>query len=82
MIVNIRFSFPKNQFSCFVHRIRNFSEDLERRLYDTQIGYVLNVGTATDKVEVFVKSKRYLGDVSKTINICLKIHMLLGNAKC
>lgn len=81
MIITVKFSFPEENSSDAIFSLHNFAEDLERELYKEQTGHVLNMDTATDEVLVMIKSKRYLGDVSKTIKTYLGKYKFLDKAR-
>lgn len=81
MQINIHFTFVEtDNSSAFVHRIRNFAEELERALYNEKIGHVLNMDTATTDVYISCESKRHLGNTSKLITGYLKKHNFIDVA--
>ena len=73
----IRFAGVRSPGDYLVHRVHNFTEDLQLDLQRHGWGLVDNPDTATDAVFVTSASDRMLGEVGRAIRRALRHHRLL-----
>jgi hypothetical protein len=66
--------------SSFIHRLRNFAEELHLDLHRHGYGSVPNMDSAIDEVIVLVTSKRYFGNALTRARALLKHHHLDDDA--
>lgn len=78
--LTVRFTSPVADNGSFVHRIRNFAEDVQRVIAHVGSGRVENMDTAQTLITIAVNSKRELGGVSALITEALKRHNLSEQA--
>jgi hypothetical protein len=72
----IRFAGVRSPGDYLVHRVHNFTEDLQVDLQRHGWGTVDNPDTATDAVFVTPSSERMLGEVARAIRRALRHHQL------
>jgi hypothetical protein len=78
--LNVRFPTQPATEHSNVTRIRNFAEDLDRRLQSEKSGSVQNPDSAVELVVVAAQSGRMFGKVLAETRAALKRHNLLGEA--
>lgn len=78
--LNVRFPQQSDGEHSEVSRIRNFAEDLDRRLQSEQVGSVQNPDSAVELVVVCARSGRQFGQVLAATRATLKRHNLLAEA--
>jgi hypothetical protein len=79
-VLNVRFPSQAEGELFNVTRIRNFAEDLDRRLQAEQAGSVQNLDSAVELVVIAARSARLFGQVLTATRATLKRHNLLGEA--
>lgn len=76
----ITFPRPVSDVSGFVHRVRNFAEDLERELSRDGSGQVENMDQAELQVFVRITASRMFGSVSSAARAQAKRHNISEGA--
>lgn len=76
----ISFPRPSTDLPEFVHRVRNFAEDLERELHRSGLGRVENMDQAEFQVFVSVSANRVFGAVMAAARAQAKRHNLTEGA--
>lgn len=79
--LNVRFLLQPGHEHSYVSRIRNFAEDLDRRLQAEQSGSVQNPDSAVELVAITIHSGRLAGHILSATRAALKRHNLFAEAK-
>jgi hypothetical protein len=75
-----RFASPEAADDTFIHRVRNFAEDLQGSFERAGVAQVENMDAAVTSVCVIVESHRHLGSASTLVRATLKRYNLSEGA--
>ena len=76
----ISIEFPQSADVGYIHRVRNFAEDLFRQIELTGEGTVRDINRATDRLEIHIRKSQQLGHGLEVIRRELDRHHLAADA--
>ena len=76
----IKFPRPASDLPGFIHRVRNFAEDLARDLDRARLGEVENMDEAELQVFVLIPASRLFGEAATAARAQAKRHNLIEGA--